>query len=175
MFVVIPRLKASRNVQVSLKNPYGTSSNIIVELPVQQVESGPPHFNCINCSTVFGDANIHDEFSVKHNNIGALDASGTDDITITPKRSGVTPCDEPDFIFHTALVKWIRDDGYSGDSADQGTVTVNSQPPIDQLLRSPQNKVRIIWTLKGFKGERWYQVIFGVIDVVGTCQNRVIQ
>jgi hypothetical protein len=175
MFVVIPRLKASRNVQVFLRNPYGASGNLSVELPLQQVENGPLQFNCINCSTVFGDAIIHDEYSVKHNNIGPLDASGTDEITIAPKRAGVTPCDEPDFIYHTALVKWIRDDGYSGDSAQQGAVSVGSQPPIDQLLRSPQNKVRINWTLKAFKGEHWYQVMFGVIDVVGVCTNRIVQ
>jgi hypothetical protein len=176
MFVVIPRLSASRNLQVFLKNPYGASGNLSVELPLQQVENGPLQFNCINCSTVFGDAIIHDEYSIKHNNsLGLLDASGTDEITIAPKRSGVTPCDEPDFIYHTALVKWIRDDGYSGDSAEQGTVTVSSHPPIDQLLRSPQNKVQINWTLKAFKGEHWYQVMFGVIDVVGVCPNRVVQ
>jgi len=175
MLVVIPRLKASRNVQVLLRNPYGSSNSLGIELPLQQVENGPLQFNCINCSTVFGDANIHDEYSVKHNNIGPLDATGTDDITIAPVRSGQTPCDQPDVIYHTALVRWIHDDGYSGDSADQGTVTVSSHPTTDQLLRSPENKIQIAWRLKGFKGERWYQVMFGVIDVVGVCQNRIVQ
>jgi len=175
MLVVIPRLKASRNVQVLLRNPYGSSSSVGVELPVQQVENGPLQFNCINCSTVFGDAHIHDEYSVKHNNISPFDATGTDDITIAPLRSTQAPCDQPDVIYHTALVRWIHDDGYSGDSDDQGTVTVSSHPTTDQLLRSPQNKIQIAWRLKGFKGERWYQVMFGVIDVVGVCQNRVVQ
>lgn len=175
LLVVIPRLKASRNVQILLRNPYGSSNAMSVELPVQQVENGPLQFNCINCSTVFGDAHIHDEYSVKHNNIGAFDVNGTDDITIAPVRSGQTPCDEPDVIYHTARVRWIHDDGYSGDSDDQGTVAVSSHPTTDQLLRSPQNKIQIAWRLKGFKGERWYQVMFGVIDVVGVCQNRVVQ
>jgi hypothetical protein len=175
MLVVIPRLKASRNVQIFLRNPYGSSNTVGVELPLQQVENGPLQFNCINCSTVFGDATIHDEYSVKHSNISPFDATGTDDITIAPVRSGQTPCDQPDVIYHTALVRWIHDDGYSGDSAEQGTVTVSSHPPTDQLLRSPQNKIQIAWRLKGFKGEHWYQVMFGVIDVVGVCQNRVVQ
>ncbi len=175
MFVLIPRLKASRNVQVLVRNPYGSSNTLAVQLPLQQVENGPLQFNCINCSTVFGDAKIHDEFSVKHNNIGPLDSRGTDDIPIAPKRAGPTPCDEPDFIYHTAVVKWIHDDGYSGDSAQQGTVVVNNHPPTDELLRSPQNKVQIAWTLKAFKGEHWYQVMFGVIDVVGVCSNRIVQ
>jgi len=175
MLVVIPRLKASRNVQVLLRNPYGSSNSLSVELPVQQVENGPLQFNCINCSTVFGDAHLHDEYSVKHNNIGAFDASGTDDLTIAPLRSGQTPCDQPDVIYHTARARWIHDDGYSGDTDDQGTVTVSSNPPTDQLLRAPQNKIQIAWRLKGFKGEKWYQVVFGVIDVVGVCQNRIVQ
>ena len=175
MLVVIPRLKASRNVQIVLRNHYGSSNTLGVDLPIQQVENGPLQFNCINCSTVFGDANIHDEYSVKHSNIGPLDASGTDEITIAPLRSGQTACDQSDVIYHTALVRWIHDDGYSGDTADQGTVTVSSHPPTDQLLRAPQNKIQIAWKLKGFKGERWYQVMFGVIDVVGVCQNRIVQ
>jgi hypothetical protein len=175
MFAVIPRLKASRNVQVLLRNPYGPGNSVNVELPIQQVENGPLQFNCVNCSTVFGDANIHDEYSVKHINLGPADATGTDEIAITPKRSGVTPCDEPDFIYHTALVRWIRDDGYSGDSAEQGTAVVAGHPPTDQLLRSTQNKIQISWMLKALKGERWYQVMFGVIDVVGVCPNRVVQ
>lgn len=175
IFVVIPRLKASRAVQVFLRNPYGTSGTTNVELPIQAVENGPGQFNCVNCSTVFGEAKIHDEYSVKHTNPGALEASGTDEITITPLRSGNTPCDQPDFIYHTALVKWIEDNGFSGNSAEQGTVSVSAQPPVDQLLRSPQNKVRIAWKLKPFKVDRYYQVMFGVIDVVGVCQNRVVQ
>jgi hypothetical protein len=175
MFVVIPRLKAARNVQVFLRNSYGASSSLNVQLPVQQVENGPLQFNCINCSTVFGEANIHDEYSVKHNNSGILDVNGTDELVISPKRAGVTPCDEPDFIYHTALVRWIRADGYSGDTAEQGTVAITGHPPIDQLLRSPQNKIQVAWMLKALKGERWYQVMFGVIDVVGVCPNRVVQ
>lgn len=175
VFVVIPRLNASRAVQVFLRNPYGTSGTTNIELPIQAVENGPGQFNCVDCSTVFGEAKIHDEYSVKHTSPGVLEASGIDEIDITPKRSGTTPCDEPDFIYHTALVKWIESNGYSGNSADQGTVSVAGQPPVDQLLRSPQNRVRIAWKLKPFKPDRFYQVMFGVIDVVGVCQNRVIQ
>jgi hypothetical protein len=173
MTVVIERLKPSRSVEVILSNHFGSSSRN-TELPIQPAENGPGQFNCVSCSLTSGDADIHDEFSIKHTNIGITEASGTDTITITPRQSGTTPCDQLDSIYHTAVMRWIRTDGYSGDSDEQGTLRISSQPPVDHVLRSPDNKLRISWTLKPLKGDRFYQVMFGVIDVVGVCSNRLV-
>ncbi len=172
LVVVLPRFKASRGVSVALRNPFGSSSRNI-ELPIQPLENGPAQFDSVQNSTTSGQANIRGRYSVKHTNVTPFDATGTDEITIATIGSGSLACDQQDVLYHSANVRWIRNDGYSGDTNEQGTVSVTGQPSVDHLLRSPDNKVRIAWRLKPLR-ERHYQVMFGAIDVVGVCTNQIV-
>ena len=169
---VIPRLKVDRNVQVALSNVYGAGT-ANVTLPAQPQEAPGP-FECVNCSDVLNPATVHDTFSVKHTNNGPLDASGSDDVTITPLQPAAPACDQVDFVYTGAAVSWINPDTGAAIS-DVGTVAIASQPPANSALRAPQNVVHVTWTLKGLKGERWFQVAFRGVDVVGVCSNRVVQ
>ena len=172
MFVVAERLKADRNVQIFLRNSYGSSSTSSISLPLQTKENNPP-FECVNCSAQFpSSGTVHDNFSVKHTS-GAITINGTDEITITPLQTGTTPCNQPDFIYKGAQAAWITADG--GPTANVGSVSISSQPPLNQVLRSTQNRINTTYSLNGLNGERFYQVVFAGVDVVGVCSNRVIQ
>lgn len=172
MFVVAERLKAERNIQVFLRNAYGSSNLFAVQLPLQQKENNPS-FECVNCSAVLGSVSVNDNFSVKHSNNGALSINGTDEITIAPLQTGTTPCDQNDFIYNGASASWINGDGAPLNNL--GTVTIASQPPTNQLLRVSQSRITTSWTLNPFSVDRFYQVKFRGINVVGVCSKRVIQ
>lgn len=171
MFVVAERLKADRNIQVFLRNAYGASSSTAVQLPLQQKENNPS-FECVNCSTVFGSVGVNDNFSVKHTNNGAFAINGTDEIVITAPQTGTTPCDQNDFIYNGASASWINGDG--APQSNFGTVTIASQPPTNQLLRAPNNRITTGWTLNPLNADRFYQVKFRGINVVGVCSKRVL-
>ncbi|MEP7273593.1 MAG: hypothetical protein ABI882_19000 [Acidobacteriota bacterium] len=172
MFVVAERLKAERSIQVFLRNTFGASSSTTVQLPLQQNENNTS-FECVNCSTVLGSVSPNDNFSVKHSNGGGFAISGTDEITITPLQTGTTACDQNDFIYSGASASWINGDG--APQSNLGTVSIASQPPANQLLRASQNRVTTSWTLNGLNADRFYQVKFRGINVVGVCSNRVLQ
>ena len=172
MFVVAERLKAERNIQVFLRNSYGASSSSTVTLPLQAREDNPP-FECVNCSTTLGNVTVHDTFTVKHSNGGGFAINGTDQITITPLQSAPAACDQPDFIYKGARVAWISNDG--GPTANVGTVSISSQPPVNQVLRTTQNRINTTYSLNGLNTDRFYQVVFAGVDVVGVCSNRVVQ
>jgi hypothetical protein len=116
---------------------------------------------------------VNDNFSVKHSNAGALSINGTDTITITPLQTGTTPCDQNDFIYNGASASWITGDG--APVSNVGTVTISSQPPTNQLLRATQNRIATAWSLNPLSVDRFYQVKFRGINVVGVCSNRVLQ
>ena len=171
VFVVAERLKADRNIQVFLRNGYGASSSTAVQLPLQQKENNPS-FECVNCSTVLGNVGVNDNFSVKHTNNGFSPIRGTDEITITPVQTGTTACDQNDFIYIGASASWVSGDGVPQNNL--GAVSIASQPPANQLLRASQNRITAGWTLNPGNADRFYQVRFKGINVVGVCSKRAL-
>jgi hypothetical protein len=184
--VTIPRLEVDRTVKVALVNPYGSSSSTNVTLPQEGIIENPV-FEQVNASGEFPDpAHIGDTFSVKHTNNGLLDASGADDIPIQPLASS-SACNRRDYIFQSARVSWLADEIHvpvgSGTPTstvpDQpvttpGPISIASQPPVNAFLRSPNNKIRVNWTLKARFGDVFYQVLYRGVEVVGVCSDRVV-
>jgi hypothetical protein len=185
MNVIVPRLEVDRTVRVALVNPYGSSGNTNVTLPQEGIIENPV-FEQVNASGEFPNpASIGDTFSVKHTNNGLLDVSGTDDITIKPL-TAASACNQRDYIFQSARVSWLGGEIHvtsSGSVTSQvpdqpvttpGPITIASQPPTNALLRSPNNKIRVNWTLKARFGDVFYQVLYRGVEVVGLCNDRVI-
>jgi hypothetical protein len=171
--VKIPRLKIDRNVGVFLRNRLGVSLTKNVILPLQSTETGLPRFECVNCSHVFGNGVYNDAYSVKHTNSGVAQINGTDVITISPPNSGVPPCNSRDFIYAGSRASWL-DPQTEKPVEGHGTVTVVAQPPVNALLRAPNHKVTLNWTLPGKHGDRFYQVFFEGAEILGVCPERVV-
>jgi len=170
MDVRIPRLEAGRSVKVSLVNEYG-SVNSTVTLPAQLNENPP--FSTVNTSIVSNPVLPTDrQFSVRHSNSGLLAIDGTDDNPIQPLATA-SACDRPDFIYTGAKVTWLDASGLHPTS-EFGTVKITAQPPVNALLRAPNNKIRVSWTLNGLHVDTWYNVAFSGVAVVGICSDRVI-
>lgn len=169
MNVIVPRLEVNRGVKISLTNPYGTSSSSSITLPQQSSEN--PGFEQVNASGEFPEsAQVNDTFSVKHS-AGPLSASGSDDITILPL-ANASVCDQQDFIYMGAKATWLDNNDHP--SSTLGSVSIASQPPANAPLRSANNKVHVNWSLNGFSGDKFYQVAFSGVTVVGVCNDRVI-
>jgi hypothetical protein len=170
MQVLVPRLEAARNVKLSLTNPYGSSAVTNVTLPQQDSEN--PTFERVNSSGEFPDAaHVNDTFSVKHSNGGIIASSGADDITLQPL-AAVPACNQPDFIYLGAKATWL--DANDQPTAAPGAVSVTGQPPTNAPLRPSNKTVRVQWTLNGLGGDKFYQVAFGGVTVVGVCSDRVV-
>jgi hypothetical protein len=185
MNVIVPRLEVDRAVKVALVNPYGRSDTTGVTLPQEGIIENPV-FEQVNSSGEFPNAaSIGDTFSVKHTNNGLLDVSGSDDIPIHPLAT-TSSCNQRDYIFQSARVSWLGGEVHvsgSGSVTSQvpdqpvttpGPITITSQPTPNSLLRSPNNKIRVNWTLKARFGDVFYQVLYRGVEVVGVCSDRVI-
>src|SRR5262249_26114119 len=105
--------------------------------------------------------------------------------TIQPLTSNST-CNQRDYIFQSAQVSWLADEVHVSNSGsvtgtvpDQpvttpGPISIASQPPQNALLRSPNNKIRVSFTLKARFRDVFYQVLYKGVEVVGVCSDRVI-
>jgi len=186
MNVIVPRLEVDRAVKVALVNPYGRSDTTGVTLPQEGIIENPV-FEQVNSSGEFPNAaSIGDTFSVKHTNNGLLDVSDSDDIPIHPLATA-SSCNQRDYIFQSARVSWLGGEVHvsgSGSVTSQvpdqpvttpGPITITSQPTPNSLLRSPNNKIRVNWTLKARFGDVFYQVLYRGVEVVGVCNDRVIR
>ena len=186
--VVIPRLKIERGVQVSMRNPYGTSNQVAVQLPAQSTDN--PGFGCVNCGGPAPPDGAHPPhnqttvlvpFTASHFNIGPVTVSGTDEIglqsiisgTDTSIRSGPLPCGQLDFIYAGARATWFDNNGHPVTSP--GTVSIVAQPPVNAPLRRPNNNVRMAWTLKSFQGTHIYQIVATGAFVEGVCSDQIIR
>ena len=170
MRVVVPRLEVGRDVKLSLINPYGSSGGLSITLP--QENSEHPIFEQVNASGEFPDsASVNDTFSVKHSNSGLSAGSGSDDIPINPLATS-SACDQRDFIYLSASATWLDNNDHP--SSALGTVTIGRQPPANALLRTPNNVVHVNWTLNALTGDKFYQVAFRGVEVVGVCSERVV-
>jgi len=171
MNVIVPRLEVDRTVRVALVNPYGSSGNTTVTLPQEGIIENTV-FEQVNASGEFPDpAHVADTFSVKHTNNGLLAQNGTDEITIQPLAAN-SACNQRDFIYVGSRVSWLDD--HNQPVTTPGPVTIASQPPTNALLRSPNNKLRVNWTLNASFGDVFYQVLYRGVEVVGVCSDRVI-
>lgn len=169
--VIVPRLEVDRAVRVALVNPYGSSGNTNLTLPQEGIIESPA-FEQVNASGEFpNSATVGDTFSVKHTNNGLLDGSGTDDITIQPLAAN-SSCNQRDFIFQGARVSWLDDHNQS--VTTPGPISIVGQPTTNAPLRSPNNKIRVNWTLKARFGDVFYQVLYRGVEVVGICNDRVL-
>ena len=169
--VIVPRLEVNRTVRVALVNPYGSSGNANATLP-QEGAIETPAFEQVNSSGEFPNfAQVGDTFSVKHTNNGLLDTSGTDDITIHPLTANPT-CNQHDYIFQSVRVSWLDDHNQS--VTTPGPISIVGQPATNAPLRSPNNKIRVNWTLKARFGDVFYQVLYRGVEVVGICNDRVL-
>ena len=173
MNVPVPRLEVGRSIKIALVNPFGSSGNSTITLPEQLAENPP--FVQVNSSNVSPDpAQVtgNPNFSVRHGNISLLAATGSDDITIQPLAT-TSSCNKADFIYQGAKATWLDDQNRP--TTTLGTVTIGSQPPTNALLRSPNNRVHVNFTLNaGFNGDKFYQVAFIGVTVVGVCNDRII-
>src|SRR5205085_5741644 len=116
-----------------------------VTLPEQRTENPP--FVQVNSSNEFPDSaqlTGNPNFSVKHSNISLLAATGSDDITIQPLAT-TSACNKADFIYQGAKATWLDDQNRP--TSTLGTVTITTQPPTNALLRSPNNRVHVSFTL----------------------------
>jgi hypothetical protein len=169
--VIVPRLEVDRTVRVALVNPFGSSGNTNVTLPQEGIIETPV-FEQVNASGEFpNSAQVGDTFSVKHTNNGLLDGSGSDDITIQPLAAS-SSCNQRDYIFQSARVSWLDD--HNQPVTTPGPISIVGQPATNASLRSPNNKIRVNWTLKARFGDVFYQVLYRGVEVVGVCSDRVV-
>lgn len=56
-----------------------------------------------------------------------------------------------------------------------GTVSVTGNPPVNSLLRAPNNKVALRYALPELHPDRFYQVLFEGVEIIGVCSDRVVQ
>lgn len=172
--VKIPRLKANRNVSVFLRNPFGATTTRNVTLGEEVTEAGGPQFEPVNASHTLGNGVYNDSYSVKHTNSGIIQFSGTDVITISPPNSGTTPCNARDFIYTGSRASWL-DPKTDNPVTGHGTVSVTGNPSVNSLLRAPNNKVTLSYTLPALHPDRFYQVLFEGVEIIGVCSDRVVQ
>jgi hypothetical protein len=186
--VVIPRLKIERSVQVFMRNPFGTSNQIAVQLPSQSTDN--PSFGCVNCggpappdgaNPPHNQTTVLVPFTASHFNIGPVTVRGTDEIGLqsitggndTSARTGPLPCGELDFIYTGARATWFDNNGHPTNSP--GTVSIVGQPPVNAPLRRPNNNVRMAWTLNAFQGTHIYQIVATGAFVEGVCSDRIVR
>jgi hypothetical protein len=175
----VPRMKLDRSVQIGLINPFGQATGN-VQLPAQSGE-GTPAFECINCSTPCVNCSgaftvpLGDNYSISHNHFTALGASGNDEVRITPLQTGATPCNQQDFIYTGSRISILSLSGNNPPVSSPGSVSITSQPPTNEPLRSSNNSIRVAWSKPGLVSDWWYQVAIKGARVLGVCSNRVVQ
>jgi hypothetical protein len=180
MTLLIPRLQLDRTVRVFFRNPLGVSTTFTIGLPAQAQEVSFP-FECVNCSTfstVVGGTilakSLFDTVTDSFPQAAPVPTHAEDRIVLPPLEAGTTPCDRPDFIYLGASVSVLDPKNPNPPAKGPGTVRITSQPPLNTLLRAPQNVITVDFEKPALVGEWFWQVAFKGAGVIGTCSDRVV-